>query len=448
MEATVIIPTHDHQDTLLHSIASAQAQTVRDIQIFVIGDGAPDRTREIVTGMASADARIRYFEFPKGPRCGEIHRAPVLSEARGRCVCYLCDDDLWMPTHVGRMCEALADADFAHCMGLSVPENGEALVVNGFDLGYPADRIRLTNGNFGFGLSCGAHTLESYRRLPRGWCTAPAGLNTDVHMWRQFLEQPWCRAVSLPFQTVLKFSATGRKTWSVARRTAELAVWRERIGQPGFAEKLSAQTLRAVWRQRIEAREFTALVKLPIADRFIPYELGRRVSLALGGDGRHYLSWGWAEGEPWGRWSDGPEARMLLQLPEAVDGELELEAGVRAFTGPGRPVSEVDVVCNGVLAGTWVFTVTQPAVRTARLRGNSRNVDLRFLFPGVTAAAKCADTPDLRRIALGVEWIELRSVSTETGERTDPVENLDRAGALSDGTAGRRTTPEMTEERA
>jgi hypothetical protein len=432
MEATVIIPTHDHQDTLFHSIASAQAQTVRHIEILVIGDGAPERTREIVGSMAASDPRIRYYDFPKGPRCGEVHRRPVLDQARGRCICYLCDDDLWMPTHVERMCEALADADFAHSLGLSIPEDGEAPVVNGFDLGFPADRVRLTHGNFGFGLSCGAHTLDAYRRLPRGWCTAPEGLNTDVFMWRQFLEQPWCRAVSSPYQTVLKFAAPRRKTWSIARRVEELAEWRERIARPGFAERLSAQTLRAVWRQRIEAREFTSLVKLPIADRFIAYEPGRRLSFAAGGDGRGYLSWGWADGEPWGRWSDGPEARVLLQLPAPGMEEWELQASGMAFTGPGRASPEVDVVCNGVLAATWVFRTTQSEVRTARISGASRNIDLRFLFPGITQAAKCADTNDLRRIGLGVEWISLTPVGRQPGQPANPVEDLDGAGALTD----------------
>ncbi len=45
-------------------------------------------------------------------------------------------------------------------------------------------------------LSCGAHTLAAYRRLPHGWRTTPPELATDLYMWQQFLEQPWCRARS------------------------------------------------------------------------------------------------------------------------------------------------------------------------------------------------------------------------------------------------------------
>src|SRR5688572_28531652 len=39
--ATVVIPTHDHADTLTRAVASVQAQTLADFELFVVGDGAP-----------------------------------------------------------------------------------------------------------------------------------------------------------------------------------------------------------------------------------------------------------------------------------------------------------------------------------------------------------------------------------------------------------------------
>jgi len=45
--ATVIIPTHEHGETLRFSIPTALRQTVEDIEIFVIGDGVPDVSRAI-----------------------------------------------------------------------------------------------------------------------------------------------------------------------------------------------------------------------------------------------------------------------------------------------------------------------------------------------------------------------------------------------------------------
>ena len=58
--------------------------------------------------LTAADPRVRWFDNPKGPRHGELHRHAALQEARGEIVCYLCDDDLWLPDHVERM-RALLD---------------------------------------------------------------------------------------------------------------------------------------------------------------------------------------------------------------------------------------------------------------------------------------------------------------------------------------------------
>jgi len=110
--ATVIVPTHDHGPTLRFALASALAQTVEDIEVLVIGDGVPDVTREIVDEVLRQDARVRFFDHPKGPRHGEPYRHEALGEARGDIVCYLCDDDLWLPQHVELVREALEGADF------------------------------------------------------------------------------------------------------------------------------------------------------------------------------------------------------------------------------------------------------------------------------------------------------------------------------------------------
>src|SRR5258707_876027 len=124
VKATVLIPTYDHVDLLLRSVASAQRQRLADIEIFVIGDGVPERTRDIMVGLGRADRRIRFFDNPKGPRHGEVHRAAALEHATGRIVCYLGDDDLWLPDHVESMDQLLDGADIGHSMHLEALEDG------------------------------------------------------------------------------------------------------------------------------------------------------------------------------------------------------------------------------------------------------------------------------------------------------------------------------------
>jgi glycosyltransferase involved in cell wall biosynthesis len=48
LAATVLVPTHDHGLTLLRSVRSALRQTVEELEVFVVGDGVPDETRDVI----------------------------------------------------------------------------------------------------------------------------------------------------------------------------------------------------------------------------------------------------------------------------------------------------------------------------------------------------------------------------------------------------------------
>ena len=86
--ASVLIPTHSHRAaTLPFAVASVQAQDIEDIEILIVGDGVDDSVRSTVERLQAKDSRIQFFDFPKGPRNGEIHRDGVLRQARGRIIC-------------------------------------------------------------------------------------------------------------------------------------------------------------------------------------------------------------------------------------------------------------------------------------------------------------------------------------------------------------------------
>jgi glycosyltransferase involved in cell wall biosynthesis len=236
--ATVVVPTHDHGPTLLRSIRSALAQTVDDLELFVIGDGVPDVTREIMAELTAADPRVRFFDHPKGPRHGEAYRHEALQQAQGEIVCYLSDDDLWLPGHVEELRGLLADADFAHTRPLWVDTDGQPrpwLV----DLARPFYRELLLGGENRIPHPCAGHTLELYRRLPAGWRTTPHGTPTDLYMWQQILSVPGCRAVSGQRPTVLHFPSPLRTGWSSDERLAELDSWVPRLADPALERELA-----------------------------------------------------------------------------------------------------------------------------------------------------------------------------------------------------------------
>jgi GalNAc5-diNAcBac-PP-undecaprenol beta-1,3-glucosyltransferase len=257
--ATVLVPTYDHGPTLLRSVGSVLRQTVHDLEVFIVGDGVPDATRDVVAQL-QRDPRVRFFDNPKGPRLGEVHRHAALTEASGEIVCYLSDDDLWMPEHVETMRALLRDADFAHALLVSIDGDGD-FVPELSQHALPADRDVLLSGVSWVPLSCGAHTLECYRRLPYGWRTTPPGVFTDWYMWHQIVSQPDCHAISGTRPTVLNFPSSRRRGWTIERRVAELDAWVPRLADPELVYDVLDRFVRERVRTRLYAESLERQVE-------------------------------------------------------------------------------------------------------------------------------------------------------------------------------------------
>jgi glycosyltransferase involved in cell wall biosynthesis len=274
--ASVLIPTHSHRAaTLPFAVASVQAQDIEDIEILIVGDGVDDSVRSTVARLQAKDSRIQFFDFPKGPRNGEIHRDGVLRQARGRIICYQADDDLWLPGHLQDMETALENADFVGAMHVNVDLEGRARGYF-FDLERPEfkEPWQIWQPNHygswasnGFGLAFAAHRLDAYLRLPEGWSTTPTGWPTDQFMWIKFARQPWCKMRSLQWPVSLHFPAPDRRDWTPERRTEELRHWTKIIESPDYAVRIWRDILPALGSRLLsravndqERKEFMARV--------------------------------------------------------------------------------------------------------------------------------------------------------------------------------------------
>lgn len=251
--ATVLIPTHDHGPTLIHSVASVLAQTVDDFELLLVGDGVPEPARGTCLELERSDERVTFHDLPKGPRHGEIHRDRVLAGARGRIVCYLSDDDLWLPGHLDEMDRLLGEADFAHTLPVTVDPDGRIDVFR-MEVSSPWYRPRAFDDRGIRGayvpLSFGGHTLAAYRALPEGWTTTPRPLSTDRYMWHKFLRRDDIRAVTGNRPTGVHFPSTQRQAWSERDRLNELERWQERLARPGAELRFTLDVLDAVARDR------------------------------------------------------------------------------------------------------------------------------------------------------------------------------------------------------
>jgi glycosyltransferase involved in cell wall biosynthesis len=252
--ASVLIPTHEHAATLPFSVASVQAQNYQDMEILIVGDGVGDTLRAAVKRLQADDSRIKFFDFPKGPRNGEIHRDVVLRQAQGQIVCYQSDDDLWLPGHLHAMQTALESADFVTAMQVLAGTDGK-LRAYYFDLESPQFVVPWLAWDYepihllgdwatpGVGLSFCAHRLDAYLRLPEGWTTTPDGRPSDQFMWKKFARQPWCRLKSLHWPLTLQFPAKDRRDWAPQQRADELARWTEIIASPDGTTRICHEIL-------------------------------------------------------------------------------------------------------------------------------------------------------------------------------------------------------------
>jgi GalNAc5-diNAcBac-PP-undecaprenol beta-1,3-glucosyltransferase len=220
-EATVIVPTYEHGLTLRHAVQSALGQTVSDLEVVIVGDGVTDETRATTEELVAGDPRVRFEDHPKSPGHGFAYKHQAVLEAGSEVVCYLSDDDLWLPEHVASMRELLEDADFgaAATIGfrgdeptIKVPRNLRLRHFRG--LVHGGERAILQ-------LSAVAHTVAAYRRTPRGWLVE----DPDYYaVWAQFAARRM-RIASTFRPTVLQFPAPRRSALTQADRAAELERW-------------------------------------------------------------------------------------------------------------------------------------------------------------------------------------------------------------------------------
>jgi GalNAc5-diNAcBac-PP-undecaprenol beta-1,3-glucosyltransferase len=262
LRATVLVPTHDHGPTLVHSVGTALAQTVADIEVIIVGDGVDDVARDVIADLQRGDDRVQFLDFPKGPRHGDSHRHTALETARGRIICYLSDDDLWLPDHLAILDSLLRDdVGFAHTLPLRIGPTG-GLYDWPVDLAIPYYREQTMFDRNWVPLSSAGHTVDAYRRLPVGWSTPPPRVTgSTTYMWQKLLTSG-CGAVSGSKPTLLVFPSPDREGWPIEQRVEELAMWRRRSSDAVWRLSFQAQVIEYLVHERARAASETPRARL------------------------------------------------------------------------------------------------------------------------------------------------------------------------------------------
>jgi glycosyltransferase involved in cell wall biosynthesis len=250
---TVIVPTHNHSETLSYSVQSICEQTISNIEIVIIGDGVTDDVRHVAQQLCASDPRISFVDHPKTPRRGELLRNTVIRESQSTYIAYNCDDDLWFPHHLETLLTVIKDAHFTHPLPVLIGADGVPFFM-------PSDLSRRESVEWHLSeiprntisLSGVMHTRESYLRLPYGWRETPVGRWTDHYMWQQFFEQEWFQGVTSPHATTLKLMAQGRDDLTSDERKKDIENWWHRLHSAEFQQEWNRMVRDAMWKSAVD----------------------------------------------------------------------------------------------------------------------------------------------------------------------------------------------------
>jgi len=121
-EFTAVIPAYNAAATLATAIESVLAQTRENFELVVVDDGATDDTYEVARPYEQ-DPRVTVIRQEN--RGLPAARNTGIRTSSGGYIGFLDSDDLWMPTYLERMGEALdsqADAGLAYTDAWSLDE--------------------------------------------------------------------------------------------------------------------------------------------------------------------------------------------------------------------------------------------------------------------------------------------------------------------------------------
>lgn len=104
---SAVIPTRGRPQLLQRAVYSALAQTLRNIEVVVVIDGADSVTRVVMEELIQHDARVRVvgLEVSVG---GSDARNRGVDAACGEWIAFLDDDDEWLPGKLEAQLDALS----------------------------------------------------------------------------------------------------------------------------------------------------------------------------------------------------------------------------------------------------------------------------------------------------------------------------------------------------
>ncbi len=123
---SVVIATYNWSSVLRCAIASVLAQTYPRLELVVVGDGCTDDSEEVVASFG--DERVRWHNLPENSGSQSTPNNVGIELARGEWIAYLGHDDVWLPSHLSLVMNAVlasgADVGYAVTELIGPPGSG------------------------------------------------------------------------------------------------------------------------------------------------------------------------------------------------------------------------------------------------------------------------------------------------------------------------------------
>lgn len=244
----VIIPTHNHPESLKWSIKSVLNQTTQNFNLVVIGDGVGPNTRKIIEKFRNRE-NVFFVDSPKTVRHGEEIRDLVIKKFKPKYITYLCDDDLFLKEHLEIMEKEILGFDFVHPQPVYINVDRQIKSFFRTNLKFPLSIHWHLNYANSISLTGVTHTYASYISLATGWTTTPIDRATDHYMWEKFFLKKSLRFKSSNFSTTIKMP---QALFNKKERSNSIRFWYKKTTTENFFKDWNILVQNAIELENIE----------------------------------------------------------------------------------------------------------------------------------------------------------------------------------------------------
>ncbi len=241
---SVILTTFNRSKELVAAIESVLAQEFADFELIVVDDGSTDNTNEKVSRLA--DERLIYIKQEnKGAGAA---RNTGIKKSRGGYICFLDDDDTYMPNHLSALHSSIVQNGSPRAMFRTyakVCKTGAEPYLQEMTDKDALDPIEYIMNNVMYLPTVCIHrsAFEKYlfnEKIP---------LNIDYEMWLRILREFPLMEVKA-YTVNIYFKGNSLTTGSEQTHKNYIRVWKDIFRDKGLSKHISAHTRKKIFLER------------------------------------------------------------------------------------------------------------------------------------------------------------------------------------------------------